>query len=739
MDNSIARILSKNTYPILQSPKFQLLLRIGRIALFVFGFWTMFVYFWDIFGVTIGIFIAVISGPGVWRKHGIVLAYVTAFFSMVFSMYAWIWIFLVAFFLIIYGIFLLSDAIRKLFDRPKNTVFRLLKIDKMLIRLGLSPRTKSVLTLLILLGPFLMWSSVNLDLGVAFNNSPELLWVHAPSTVNQGDTFDVVVEAWDPYERLSSNYQGTVEFSIISYNLTTGQVLSDVDAILPEAYTFTGSWFSPRIEIYESQGSKDFGLHIFNLEINTKGIHYVLVEDSYTQNIYWSNPIIVDEYAIDSPRLYWGDVHSHSAFSDGSGSPAENYLFARYISRLNFMSLTDHGEHFTMFNREKDDTLKFTNYRQATENAYVPGAFVSLFGLEWTSRYSDQALWFVPVPDVRGGHYTCIFSGDSMPLFSSITETSVSRLWTVLDEFTSSTGDRALAIPHHTVRDRFIQDWTLMNPNYVKLVEVTSVHGSCLYNDELNYRGSVDLPKIPIPGSSIIDALSMGYRMTFIANGDSHDGRPGHSITHTKAYVGHQYPFTLYNARSGHPYPGGITAVYATSLTREGIFSGLENGRVYGTSDYGRPIIEFSINDVSVEYNSTLQIAAPSSERNITVFFAQDGAPAARIDHAASVELGWVPNWDATVEIIKNGLIWQRINVSSPINMITISDTEEVMGVSYDNCIERPNGNDYINRRSRNPVDPSTLSTNGMDYYAIRIVGANGRTSYIGPIWVYSL
>jgi hypothetical protein len=736
VNSSIKDVLINRTNSLLHNPNLRVLLRLGRILLYVFGFWTMFLYFWSIIGIVIGVAIAVVS-EGAWRRHGFILSYSSAAFSIAFSIYAWIWIFLIAFFLIIYGINLISLGLSKILKKPRN-VLKLLKIDILMKQFHPSPRMKTIATLMVFLGPFLLWSSVNINLGVAFNNSPELLWVHSPTTVNRGDVFGVVVEAWDPYERLSVNYQGTVEFSLQSYNITTGLALTGVAANLPETYTFTGGLYGPGLDTYASERSADFGLHLFSFQINTTGIHYVLVEDSHTQNTYWSNPIIVYDFAANSPRIYWGDVHCHSDYSDGSGSPAETYLYGRYISRLDFMALTDHGEHFTIFNREKANTSKFRNYLQATASANAPGEFVSFYGLEWTSRYSDQAFWFIPVPDVRGGHYTCIFSGNSTPLFSSITETKVSALWSALDDFTSSTGARALAIPHHTIRDRFIQDWTLMNPKYVKLVEVTSVHGSCLYDNELNYMGSVDLPKLPVPGSSIIDALNMGYRMTFIANGDSHDGRPGHSISHTGASVGHQYPFTLYNARRGHPYPSGITAVYATSLTRDGIFSGLENGLVYATSDYGRPILEFSINDVPVSYNSTVALATPTTTRNLTIFFAQDGSPAARVNQAAFVEAGWMPNWNATIEIIKNGLIWQAIEVTSPISTITISDFDQVTGTSYDSCIERSNGNFYINRRSRNPIDPTTLTTNGLDYYAIRIVGANGRTSYIGPIWVQS-
>jgi len=69
----------------------------------------------------------------------------------------------------------------------------------------------------------------------------------------------------------------------------------------------------------------------------------------------------------------------------------------------------------------------------------------------------------------------------------------------------------------------------------------------------------------------------MGYRMTMYVASDEHDGHPGHSLSHTRAYIGHQRPYSLWNTRNEHPYPGGLTAVYVNNLTREGVFSGLEN------------------------------------------------------------------------------------------------------------------------------------------------------------------
>ena len=703
----------------------RLVLRIGRILVYVFGLWTLTFYFWNFIGIVIGLGVFVLSENNAWKRHGAVLSFIIPIFGIALHGYTWIVILLVIIFLIFYYIgsliHIVIIGIKTRFSAQSKE-----QVSRNRFSLDSHSSIKIASILFLVLTPILLWSSVNLDLEVMLNNEPVLLWVHSPSTVNLGEEFEITVEAWDSFERLSANYRGSVNFALQSYNQTTGLLLTDVDMVLPDDYTFTAISEIP-------------GLQSFNVEISTEGIHYILVDDSFTQNVYWSNPIIVDHYPEGSQRIYWGDIHCHTMVSDGSGTPEESYYYGRHVACLDYMALTDHGEHFTLFDREKVGSTDFENYKVAAANAHVPGEFVAFLGAEWTTSYISQPLFFVPTPSTTGGHYTCVFSGDSMPLFSAFTENTPDDLWALFDNYTSSTEDRVLAIPHHTIRSLFIQDWTLMNPEYVRLAEVTSVHGESLFDNELNYRGSVDLPEEKVNGSSIIDALNMGYRMTFIANGDNHDGHPGHSLSHTRASVGHQYPFTIYNARNGHPYPSGITAVYADSLTRNAVFTGLENGRVFASSDYGRPILDFSINNVSVGYNTTVPVTTPTSTRELRVFLAQDGAPVAKKNQAASVSEDWIPDWIATIEIIKNGVIWGTIAISDPVSMIRLTDNSTITGTSYESCIQDSDGHYYINHRSQNPIDPSMLHTNGMDYYALRVVGNNGRTSYIGSIWVYSM
>ncbi|MCJ7826161.1 DUF3604 domain-containing protein, partial [Patescibacteria group bacterium] len=497
-----------------------------------------------------------------------------------------------------------------------------------------------------------------------FDNNTRLLWVHAPSKVREGETFQVTVEAWDAYERLSANYKGTVEFSIESYSDSNYQLLKSISVDLPEPYTFTGQIFGSDIA-YEIKDGKDNGLHIFEVSIKTPGFHYILVKDSITKNVYYSNPIIVGNY-LGSKKIVWGDIHTHSALSDGTELPENHFYYARNVACLDFNALTDHAE-VMMWNPTALNTLE-----KETNDAYEPNEFVTFQGIEWTN--------------VRTGHYGCVFSGDELlksPILDSyLSVTTPEQLWKVLDNFTAEKDCQALALPHHTTKKAYIQDWTYINPKYVKIAEVTSVHGEFLYEQrhELNYRGAIDPPPEYINGSSIIDALTMGKRLILYAASDEHDGHPGHSLSHTTAYIGQQRPFSTWHTRNEHPYPGGLTAVYVDVLTRKSVFDGIYNQRIFANSDHGRPILDFTINGKDVGDGSTLLVQRQSDPREIKVFLAQDGAPVALKSKAASVIPNWVPNWGASIEIIKNGKLWWAVRVSKPIQEITIIDKEPITG-----------------------------------------------------------
>ncbi|MHA1452393.1 MAG: DUF3604 domain-containing protein, partial [Promethearchaeota archaeon] len=641
--------------------------QILRPILYIASVWTIFIYFWNFTGILFGAALVIFSKVKAWRRHGIFLVFTLGIGAYLLNSNKPLYFLLVVLILLVYVAVMIIEGIVKLIQilirlkkkQPKKTSSRKANI------IANKPARLAVRIAVAIL-PLIIWSTVNINFRVMFVNKTQMLWVHAPTTGNVGENLDILVEAWDDFERVSGSYRGTVDFFIRSYNLTTGDLIASPSAILPSTYTFTGKSYSGGIvPAYELSDKKDFGMKTFTAQISTPGIHYILVDDDVTGNTYWSNPIMVDSYAVGTPKILWGDIHGHTSVSDGSGTVDHSYRYARYVAGLEFCSVTDHGEHLNLNGYANDGSRYLDKFIEDCNEAYAPGEFVALQGIEWTTGYVIQPIIFIPTPIGTGGHYTMVFSGDDVPLVAANTQTTPDQLWDVLDEYTSSSGEETIAVPHHTIRNQFIQDWTYLNPDYVRLAEVSSVHGECLFNNELNYRGSVDVAE-KVNGSSIIEAINMGYRMTFISSGDNHDGHPGHSISHTEASIGHQWPYTMYHARNGHPYPSGITAVYASDLTRTSVFDGLQNGLVYSNSDHGRPILNLTINGVGVAYNSTVIVPTNTTARELQIFIAQDGAPAATLNTAAEVSASWVPNWAATVEIIKNGELWDEVDITTP-------------------------------------------------------------------------
>jgi hypothetical protein len=708
---------------------FKIFFEILRAFIYIGAVFSAIFYFFNIASIIVGVLYFIIFRR-IWRVHGLVLALSAAmasffnhFIGSKIEFYPLFFVVTMAWSILgTYFALLAFLKIRSMVKKVSFNGFFNLKENKAWMKL--SPFVRFMLLSATILTPTMMWGGVSVNFNVLCNNKTILLWVHAPSTTDVSEEFDLSVQAWDSFERLSATYKGTVSFTLESYDLTTLNILSSVDAYLPSDYTFTGR-NRPSSMSYKLKDGRDNGKHVFTATINTPGIHYILVNDSHTNNIYYSNPIIVQN----SPtQIYWGDMHSHSIISDGSGTASHAYYYARYVANLDFHSLTEHGEIVSL----RDAVIE--RYKYQTDLAYAINEFVTFYGIEYTSHDS--------------GHYSCIFDGTAYPENPLISSREASletpyELWNYLDEFTNNTGIRVLALPHHTVKLRYLQDWSYLNPKYVRIAEVTSVHGDSLYEPyhPLSYRGISVPPPVSINGSSITDALKMGHMISLYAASDTHDGHPGHTLSHTKATIPHQRPWTYWWTRNDKKYPGGITAVYANELTRENIFTNLYDRRIFASSDFGRPILNFTINDVGIGGESILVVDNSTVARDIQIFIAQDGAPSSSLNSPTTVSSNWIPNWNADVEILKNGELLTTIPITTPIARLNFTDTSVITGAVYgeQSCVNI-DGKYYLNEYSNNPIaDPSTLTTGGVDFYIIRVIGQNGRFSYIGPIWVQSL
>jgi len=246
-------------------------------------------------------------------------------------------------------------------------------------------------------------------------------------------------------------------------------------------------------------------------------------------------------------RLFWGDLHCHSHLSvDVEGEPDELLAYARDKARLDVVVFTENDHMYNAWLTEAEFALGVYYAKRYT----CPGRFVALPGYEWTSRLPKSPE--VAVSDPRNwdprhygtgkgdwaktatgmsfqNHRTVIYPPAGGPV---VRHPEVGNDVRKLLEAVAAAG--GLAHPHHDV-------WKLSGSPLEANVEVTSGWGVFIANPTYIHR-----------------ALAAGHRFGLVGNSDNHRRCPG--------------------------LGGGLTGIYADSLTAEGILDALRQRRVFATS-----------------------------------------------------------------------------------------------------------------------------------------------------------
>ncbi len=255
-------------------------------------------------------------------------------------------------------------------------------------------------------------------------------------------------------------------------------------------------------------------------------------------------------------RVYWGEIHTHTALSDGNGSAEDNFRVARHS--LDFWAMADHAydpQVFDLDYRKEGPGREILNDRWADVQALCreyekPGEFVPLLAYEWTN--------------FQYGHHNVYYLDYDQPL----------RMPPTLPElYDALRGVECFVIPHHTgYAVGFCgKNWDCHDEALSPFVEIYSMHGSSeepggpkpilTWGSWMGPGGS---------GGSVQEGLARGYRLGIMSSSDSHFDHPG-------------------------AYDNGLIAVYAEDLTREALWSAMKSKRIYGVTG-DRIALDFRVN-----------------------------------------------------------------------------------------------------------------------------------------------
>jgi len=297
--------------------------------------------------------------------------------------------------------------------------------------------------------------------------------------------------------------------------------------------------------------------------IHEEGVHRFVFRGTL------SNPVRVSR---DSRPLFWGDLHIHTKLShDGQGT--DPYRYAREASGLDFAAVADHWE-----------SLGPGGYRileEWAEEAHEPGRFVSILGDERNPKEltGHHNVYFARPGEMRG--HRALRSGEpgEQPnTFSALAGADPSSLIIIPHHTGISFGDlpatgKGAAITIDVCDDRGLRP----------VVEIYSHHGQSERWDpqhilayEFNrMRNPERRANTSVPGPHYCqDWWKMGRRFGVIGSSDDHSCRGGRRH-------------------------GGVAAVWAEELTREGIFAALRQRRCYATTGE-RILVEFSLDGLSM-------------------------------------------------------------------------------------------------------------------------------------------
>lgn len=248
-------------------------------------------------------------------------------------------------------------------------------------------------------------------------------------------------------------------------------------------------------------------------------------------------------------NVYFGDMHLHSSGShDGLHSPSWAYNYARNVAGLAFCSITDHVYHLR-------DNGSWKQARQAAQEAYVPGKFVTFLGYEYDG-HSEK------------GHLGVHFRDDVPRL---IVSDSIPSLWKRL----RASGLECFTCAHHpnvaaerlplAPRDGWgPYHWEYHDEVLQPLAEMVQERG--IFESE-----SAPARTDGGYGASLQSALRRGYHIGFLGGSDTHLGRPGTpSFSHWR-----RTPVEMHT---------GLTAVLAEKLTRDSLWQAMKSRHTYATT-----------------------------------------------------------------------------------------------------------------------------------------------------------
>lgn len=258
-------------------------------------------------------------------------------------------------------------------------------------------------------------------------------------------------------------------------------------------------------------------------------------------------------------KVFFGNLHSHTSYSDGSGLPGEAFLHARDSGELDFLALTEHNHRSAGSDNGRRIADHPDRYAGPRTDGLIPvangmtqtGVFVAIYGQEFSTISKGNHINIFDVPqvvddgEVENGRFDTLLN-TWMP--ANLDTSGAMALLQLNHPWTSDSPNNK-----EYGRDDFddFETWRSTLDAHAELIEV--INGP-------SHEDAAGVEPATVNASEFRRYLAMGFHLAPTANQDNHFKTWG-TITHAR------------------------TAVLAPELSKTAIMSSLRNRQVYASLD----------------------------------------------------------------------------------------------------------------------------------------------------------
>jgi len=274
-------------------------------------------------------------------------------------------------------------------------------------------------------------------------------------------------------------------------------------------------------------------------------------------------------------NYYFGNIHSHTGFSDGSkdsstsgvSKPSGAYTFAKLSQNFNFLGISEHN-HYSSNNNPGFEIQSWNIGLSQADAANEDGNFLCMYGMEWgvSSSYSGHVLIY---------NFPQLIGWESPPASPNVN----------YQVFNAKTDYDGL---FRKVKNQPGAFMTLAHPDFSDFSTAQSSGTSLLYSP---YNSAYDSAIVGTPlRNGLYNTTTTNYTAYPLSNYFEYYKR----ILAKGYHLGMSYDHDNHNTTFGRNNAGRLV-ILATSLTRSNFYDAMQKMHFYGSDDWNAKI-DFKMN-----------------------------------------------------------------------------------------------------------------------------------------------